>query len=90
MRAAANLERTAAVVVTVSGDGEEIGGEEDGPGCCTGRTGNCRSVGDHKTAASGGLDTFTVSAALTWRRTESIAESWCSQIRITRHPSRLN
>jgi hypothetical protein len=36
------------------------------------------------------LDTFTVSAPLTFWRTESIAESWCSQILNTRHPSRFN
>jgi len=27
------------------GGGEEDGFEEDGPGCCTERSGNCRSVG---------------------------------------------
>ena len=73
-----------------TGKGGEGGGEEDGPGCCTGRNASGRSVGDHKTAASAGLDTFTVSAALTFWRTESTVESWCSQILNTRHPSRFN
>jgi hypothetical protein len=60
------------------------------PAPAPGGDGSCRSAGDHKTAPSEDLDTFTVSAALTFWRTESIVESCCPQILSTRHPSRFN
>jgi hypothetical protein len=67
------------------------GEEDDGHRSCTDSGGNgVALVGSYKTAASPDLDTFTVSAPLTFWRTESIAESWCSQILNTRHPSRFN